>query len=191
MTRDALKRALRAAAFDARAAAHAADPGAPRRAAGHALAVISDLPPGAMVAGYRPVRSEIDPEPLMLALEGLGFGLCLPVIVGRDLPLVFREWRPGAPMEAGTFGIEIPAASVPAEPDLLVVPMLAFDRRGHRLGYGGGFYDRTIAALQARRSLRAIGLAFAAQEVAPLPDADTDMCLDAIVTEVGVILPGP
>ena len=140
-----------------------------------------------MVAGYLPVRSELDPRPAMLALRGLGYRLCVPVVEAPRLPLGFRTWAPGAATERGAFGIEVPVEGAPAEPDLILVPMLAFDARGHRLGYGGGFYDRTIAALRARRPLVALGLAYAGQELPEVPDGDHDMRLDGIVTEAGVL----
>ena len=127
--------------------------------------------------------------PLMLALAGLGFGVALPVIVGRGQPLVFRRWTPGEALEAGPFGTSVPRDGAEVEPDVLVIPMLAFDARCHRLGYGGGFYDRTIAALRARRPVHAFGLAYAGQELPQLPTEATDMQLDAVVTEAGVVRP--
>ena len=183
---DAKKLAARSAALAARAAAHAAGAGAARMVAGHALEAIGQQRGVAVVAGYLPVRSELDPRPAMLALSGLGYGLCVPVVEAPRLPLGFRTWTPVAATERGAFGIEVPVGGAPAEPDLILVPMLAFDARGHRLGYGGGFYDRTIAALRARRRLLALGLAYAGQELAEVPDGDHDMRLDGIVTEAGV-----
>ena len=188
---DARKRAARSAALAARAAAHAAGAGAPRLVASHALEAIGPLRGVAMVAGYLPVRSEVDPRPAMLALAGLGYGLCVPVVEAAGRPLGFRRWTPGAATEPGAFGIEVPVAGEPVDPDLVLVPMLAFDARGHRLGYGGGFYDRTIAALRARRPLVALGLAYAGQAVPEVPAGKTDMRLDGIVTEDGVFWPGP
>ena len=155
--------------------------------AGHALEAIGQQRGISMVAGYLPVRSELDPRPAMLALSGLGYRLCVPVVEAPRLPLGFRTWAPGAVTERGAFGIEVPVEGAPAEPDLILVPMLAFDARGHRLGYGGGFYDRTIAAIRARRPLVALGLAYAGQELPEVPDGDHDMRLDGIVTEAGVL----
>jgi 5-formyltetrahydrofolate cyclo-ligase len=183
------KAAARDAALKARVAAHAAHPGAPRLAAGHALEVIAQLRATRSVAGYLPIRNELDPLPAMLALAGLGYAVGVPVIVARDQPVVFRSWTPGVETERGAFGVEVPKTGAPVEPDVLLVPMLAFDRRGHRLGYGGGFYDRTIAALRSRREIHAFGFAYAAQELPVVPDSETDMRLDAIVTEEGVIWP--
>lgn len=180
-----IKATARAVAAGVRAAAHAAHPGAPRRAAGHVLEAVGQAPGVRLVAGYRPIRSELDPGPAMLALAGCGYGLCLPVVVGPAQPLVFRAWTQGDPLEAGAFGVMVPVAGAVVVPDVLLVPMLAFDGRGHRLGYGGGFYDRTIAALRAGGVLT-LGLAYAAQEVARVPDLETDAALDAVVTEEGV-----
>jgi 5-formyltetrahydrofolate cyclo-ligase len=188
--RAASKKAARAAAIAVRSAAHADSPGAARLAAGHALEAIAGLRGTTAIAGYLPVRREIDPLPAMLALCGLGFRVVVPVIGAREQPLGFREWTPGAATERGAFGVPVPVGGALLEPDVLLVPMLAFDRRGHRLGYGGGFYDRTIADLRARRAVTAIGIAYAAQELPEVPDSAHDMRLDAIVTEQGVIRPG-
>lgn len=145
---------------------------------------------GRVVAGFLPIRSEIDPRPAMAALHAAGARLCVPVVVAKGAPLVFRAWAPGAPTVAGPFGVEIPAEGEEREPNALIVPMLAWDRAGRRLGYGGGFYDRTLAALRARRPVRATGFAFAAQEVPAVPADASDQRLDAIVTELEVVEPG-
>lgn len=150
------------------------------------------LKPAATVTGYIPFRDELDPRPLLTLLEERGFVLGAPSIVERDRPLVFRRWDVYAGLVPGRFGFGIPEPSADApvvEPDLLLVPMLAFDRRGHRLGYGRGYYDRTLAALRARRPIVAVGLAFAAQEVLSLPISVGDQRLDWIVTEAALIHP--
>lgn len=180
----AAKAAARAAALRVRAAAQAAHPGAPKAVARHVAAALAGLRSGAAVAGYLPIRSELDPMPALLALAGRGVPLCLPVVTGPAQPLVFRAWTPGEALEAGAFGVMVPVAGAVVVPAVLLVPMLAFDGRGHRLGYGGGFYDRTIAALGP--GVRTLGIAYAAQEVAVLPDEGTDRVLDAVVTEDGV-----
>src|SRR5699024_8920221 len=149
------KAALRATAQARRRAAHAATPGAAQAARDHFIA--AGLHDGArIVSAYRPIRSELDPEPLMLALIAHGCRLCLPVIEGKGLPLKFREWTPGVSMQAGPYGAQVPAEGAWLDPDLLIVPLLAFDACGQRLGYGGGFYDRTIARLGAAGEVRAI-----------------------------------
>lgn len=182
------KRALRADARAARAAAASARPDAPDCVAGHVRALARGLGPPGIASGYLPVRNELDPRPAMAALEALGWRLALPVVVGPGLPLAFRRWAIGEPTVPAPFGLEIPANEEEVTPGLLLVPMLAFDLRGHRLGYGGGFYDRTIAVLRQRNpAVRAVGVAFAGQEVSVLPDHENDMRLDAILTEEGSV----
>lgn len=173
-------------AFGVRAVACAAAPGAPQAAAGPVVAMAAAGPGRREIAGYLPIRSEFDPLPAMRALSERGLGVSVPVIAGPGRPLTFRRWTPGVALEAGAFGVPVPVAGEAVVPDMLLVPMLAFDARGHRLGYGGGFYDRTIAALRADGGVLAVGLAFVAQEVAAVPDAETDMRLDALVTEAGI-----
>jgi 5-formyltetrahydrofolate cyclo-ligase len=114
----------------------------------------------------------------------------VPVIAARARPLAFRSWQPGVATVAGPLGVEVPVEGEPAEPDALLVPMLAYDARGHRLGYGGGFYDRTIAGLRARGAVAAFGFAYAAQQVDAVPDGETDMRLDAVITEEGILWTG-
>ena len=177
------KATLRKAAQATRARAHAsAEPEQGARVLGEVLADHASR----VLSGYMPMRSEIDPLPAMAAHEG---PVCVPVIAGRGLPLRFREWSPDAALEEGPFGARIPVAGAWMEPHVLIVPLLAFDRRGFRLGYGGGFYDRTLARLRARGSRLALGFAYAAQEVAAVPIEETDQPLDLIVTEAGVITP--
>jgi len=137
---------------------------------------------GRALAGYMPMRTEIDPLSAMAAHDG---PVCVPVIIGPAQALRFREWTPGCAMVPGDFGALIPADGAWIEPDVLIVPLLVFDMRGYRLGYGGGFYDRTLMALRARRPTIATGFAFAAQEVSEVPIDATDQKLDAVVTETG------
>ena len=138
------------------------------------------------VSFYWPIRSEIDPRPVMRDLEARGRVVCLPVSE-RERPLTFRAWTPGAAMEVDAFGVETPGPGAElVVPRILVVPLLAFDARLHRLGYGAGHYDRTLAALRAAGKARAVGFAYAAQEVDELPILPTDVALDAVVTEKGV-----
>jgi 5-formyltetrahydrofolate cyclo-ligase len=157
------------------------------------LAAVS-IPPDAAVSGYWPMRGELDPRPLMTALSARGHGLCLPVVVGKDRPLLFRAWRPGDTLVPGGFGTQVPdSGHEEIVPRLLLVPLLAFDRAGYRLGYGGGFYDRTLADLRAGAALRAAGpviaagLAFSVQEMASVPHDANDARLDWIVTETEAI----
>lgn len=178
------KRRLRAEMLARRAAAFAADPEAGSRLFGHLAAV--GLPERSVVAAYWPLRDELDPRPAMVALLGLGHRLCLPVVVGAGRPLVFRAWTPDAPLEAAGFGTRVPLADAGERtPSVLLVPLVAFDRAGYRLGYGGGFYDRTLAGLRAAGPVLAIGLGYAAQGIERLPREATDERLDWIVTEAG------
>ncbi len=148
------------------------------------------IPADATVSGYWPLRDELDPRPILSTLATRGQRLCLPVVVESGAPLVFRGWKPDVSLEPAAFGTQVPGADCPVlEPDLLLVPLLAFDRRGFRLGYGGGFYDRTLATLRGRRPVLAVGLAFAAQEVDAVPVEAGDEPLDRIVTEREVMTP--
>lgn len=137
------------------------------------------------VAGYIAVGAEADPLPAMARFAGLGRGLALPVVVAPDRPLVFRGWRLGAPLAKLAGLWEPPAAAPMVTPVVVVTPLVAFDRRGWRLGQGGGFYDRTLALLRASGPVLAVGFAFGAQEVDAVPTADGDQRLDAVVTEDG------
>lgn len=138
---------------------------------------------GAVLAGYMPMRTEIDCLPAMAAHCRAGGRVCVPVIPGMAQPLRFHEWTPETEMVEGAFKALIPQGGVELTPTVLIVPLLAFDRRGYRLGYGGGFYDRTLEGLRARGTVTAIGFAFAAQEVETVPTEPTDQPLDMIVTE--------
>ncbi len=143
------------------------------------------------VSAFHPYRSEIDTRPLLGRLAGEGWTTCLPVVVATDRPLLFRRWLPGEPLDRDAMGIAIPAPDAPqAEPDVLIVPLLAFDREGYRLGYGGGYYDRTLAGLRAKKSIIAIGVAYAAQEVESVPHDTHDQKLDFVMTEKGIIACG-
>jgi 5-formyltetrahydrofolate cyclo-ligase len=146
------------------------------------------IAPGAIVAGFMPMKSEINPLPLMRTLAAAGARLALPVVAGQGKPLIMRAWAFGEPLIAGVWGIREPAPLAPAvAPDILIVPLLAFDRTGQRIGYGAGYYDLTIAALRARQAVVAIGVAFAAQEIAAVPATPRDAPLDLVLTEREVI----
>lgn len=146
-----------------------------------------DPPAGAVVSGFWPMRSEVDVRPLMFAFRQRGARLCLPAIVDRTT-IIFRELVRGAPlvdMGFGTFGPGAEAAVL--EPSVMLVPLAAFDARGHRIGYGAGFYDRAIARLaEAGRPPRLIGIAFDCQEVGRVPDQPHDVVLPEILTESGL-----
>lgn len=144
--------------------------------------------PGIIVSAFSPVKTEINPMPLLRKFAEAGCRLALPCIAGRGHPLIMRAWDFGAPMESGQWGIREPAAdAVEVEPDIVIVPLAAFDRAGHRIGYGAGYYDMTLAALRAAKKVIAIGIAFAAQEIAAVPATERDERLDFVLTEREVI----
>ena len=155
------------------------DTGAAARAAEQAGA----LPPGRIVAVYRAIGSELDVEALSRALVQAGRELCLPVVIERDAPMIFRRWSPGEPLELDEAGVPapFPLAEV-VDPDLIVTPLLAFDGWGGRLGQGGGYYDRTFAA---RPDALRVGFAYAGQEVNELPAETHDVRLHGVLTETG------
>lgn len=175
--RDMMRRAQSAAAaYGEDAARHVAD----------ILIPALSLPAGATVAGYAPLKSEIDPTPILDALFRAGHRVALPVIEGDDVPLTFRSWRPGDKLIAGPFGTRTSEAGELIEPVLVLVPLVSFDDQGHRLGRGGGYYDRTLNELRARGPVLAIGLAFDCQRHAGLPIDAHDEALEAVVTERGL-----
>jgi len=138
----------------------------------------------AVVSGFWPIKDEIDIRPLMIELFNTGCQLALPVVQGRGQRLLFRAWRPGDPLEAGVFGTLQPSPKRETlEPEALIVPLLACDEVGWRLGYGGGFYDRTLAALRARHKVTAMGVAFNAQLVPEVPHGPADQRLDWLLTD--------
>jgi 5-formyltetrahydrofolate cyclo-ligase len=145
---------------------------------------------GTVIAGYSPVRSECDPVPLMRSLAGKGAQLALPVVEPKDKTLSFAEWRQGEQLAAGPFGILQPRpGALDVEPDILLVPLVGFDRTGRRIGYGVGYYDRALAALRARRPVIAVGIAFAIQEIEAVVADANDQRLDLVLTEREVIDP--
>jgi 5-formyltetrahydrofolate cyclo-ligase len=177
------KQELRAAALAARdgLAAEA------RAAAAEAIAARGlpfEVAPGTIVSGYAPIRSEIDPTPLMLALAARGARLALPSVTARGQSLIFRAWSPGDRLMLGQLGIPEPSpAAAEVIPDIMLVPLAAFDRLGHRIGYGAGHYDRTFAHLRKARHVAGIGIAFAVQEIEAVPALAHDVALDYVLTE--------
>ena len=143
---------------------------------------------GVIVSGFSPLRTEINPLPLMRRLAEGGNKLALPVVMGRGHPLVMRAWAFGEPLGKGVWGIREPLPEAPeVKPDILLVPLAAFDRTGHRIGYGAGYYDLTLTALRAQKPIVAIGLAYAAQEIPQVPATPRDARLDLVLTEREVI----
>jgi 5-formyltetrahydrofolate cyclo-ligase len=143
---------------------------------------------GTIISGFMPLKSEINPVPLMRKLADAGASLALPVVAGRGQPLIMRAYGFGDVLASGQWGIREPKPDAPEVfPDILLVPLLAFDRAGHRIGYGAGYYDMTIAALRARKPVTAVGIAYAAQEVGAVPTTPRDARLDLVLTEREVI----
>ena len=170
---------MRKAAFEL----HGAE--AARRLAAHGLDFLR-VPPGAVVSGFAAIRDEINPADLMAWLHAEGFRLAMPVMTGKGQPLLMRSWSPGDVMEPAQWGIAEPLDDKPVvEPDVLLVPLLAFDILGYRLGYGGGFYDRTLAKLRAKKPVTAIGVAYDEQKVDAVPVESYDQRLDWVLTPSG------
>lgn len=142
-----------------------------------------------IVSAFHPLRGEPNTLPLLTALADEGFATALPTVVGRESPLTFRLWRPGEPTRAGAMSIREPLEAAPVvDPDLLFVPLACFDRRGHRIGYGAGYYDRTLSKLRATKPVHAVGVAHGVCEVDRVPYETHDQSLDAVVTEQETIL---
>ncbi len=145
--------------------------------------------PGLVIAGYRPIQSEIDPTALMEKLKSRGAQLCLPVMQEDKKPLMFRAWTPGDELNFGNFDVEEPLeTALPVTPEIVLLPLLAFDKKGRRLGYGGGYYDRTLKAMRAANPhVCAVGLGYAAQQLDKVPTDGGDQSLDWVLTETGAM----
>jgi 5-formyltetrahydrofolate cyclo-ligase len=144
--------------------------------------------PALIISAYMPIRSELNPLPLLRRFGEAGARLALPAIAARGRPLSMRAWSIGEPLVRGQWGIREPAATAESvQPDVLLVPLAAFDPRGYRIGYGAGYYDLTLRTLRAAKQIVAIGLAFAVQEIPQVPDLPHDEPLDLVLTERAVI----
>jgi 5-formyltetrahydrofolate cyclo-ligase len=158
-----------------------------RAAAAQALArrgLPFDIAPGTIVSGYAPIRSEIDPTPLMQTIAASGARLALPTVAARGQALTFRAWSPHDKMVLGPLGILEPSPAAPeVVPDIMLVPLAAFDRLGHRIGYGAGHYDYTFAHLRKTKAVRGVGIAFAVQQIKAVPALAHDVALDYVLTE--------
>jgi 5-formyltetrahydrofolate cyclo-ligase len=166
-------------------------PAQSRQAAAEAIAARAfpvRIAAGTIASGFMPLKSEINPLPLLRKLADAGAGLALPVVAGRGKPLIMRAWMWGAPLVAGVWGIrEPPPTAAEVAPDIVLVPLLAFDRAGYRIGYGAGYYDLTLAHLRKNKPITAVGIAFAAQEVETVPRTAFDARLDLMLTETEII----
>ncbi|MCY3675107.1 MAG: 5-formyltetrahydrofolate cyclo-ligase [Rhodobacteraceae bacterium] len=139
-----------------------------------------------IIASYSPIQSEISPKGAIEGLAERGYPLCLPVVIERSQPLKFRSWRINDEMIVGDYGVSIPSGGDWVVPEVIIVPLLAFDEKGYRLGYGGGFYDRTLEKLKREKEVMAVGFAFSGQYCADIPRDEYDYRLDTIVTEQGI-----
>lgn len=180
------KRKLRKEAGKKRKALHGEMGKAARKLIRDAGLDFLELEKPGSVSGFHPYGSEIDCRPLMHRLGKEGWLTCLPVVTGPAEPLIFREWKRDAPLEDGAWDIPAPPADAPeVRPDVLLVPLLAYDDKGFRLGYGGGFYDRTIELALSERKIITVGVAFSGQQVKDVPHSDHDQPLDWVLTELG------
>ena len=145
---------------------------------------------GKTVAAYWPMKDEIDVRPVLDGLSAHAATSALPVMAGNDQPMSFRRWAPGDRLVSAAFGVSEPDPGQPeVDPDIVIVPLLGFDAAGNRIGYGGGYYDRTLAALRERRDLQAVGVAYDQQQCEKIPTDAGDMALDVLITDQRTILP--
>lgn len=188
MTMGEEKRAERTRALARRADAHALHgASAGTGLAEHGLAFLG-IAPGVVVSGFSAIRDEIDPKALLERLDGEGYRIALPVLQGKGRPLQFRSWSPGDQMGSGQWGIAEPLPDKQEVfPDVVLVPLLAFDANGYRLGYGGGFYDRTLERLRARKPVVAVGVGYDELKIDAVPHLDYDERLDWVLTPSGPI----
>ena len=185
---DAAKRALRQDMARRRSVLSAEQREAGAQALAQTGLAFGSPPPGAVVSGYAAIRDELNPLPLLKLLGAGGHPIALPVTAGKGKPLIFRAWEPGAPLKTGAFSVPVPGEDAAVlTPGIVLVPLLAFDTDGFRLGYGAGFYDRTLAGLRAKGSVTAIGIAFDEQRLEAVPRDAYDEPLDWVLTPSGPI----
>ncbi|GLQ34639.1 5-formyltetrahydrofolate cyclo-ligase [Amylibacter marinus] len=180
-----LKQQCRQAAFAARAQAHIS--GVDAKANAQLISFLKMQDEAAIIAAYLPIRTELSPLNAMSKMVARGRVVCVPVVMGTAMPLEFHQWAPDAEMTKGAFGTSVPKNATVLRPDIVITPLAAFDRGGYRLGYGGGFYDRSFAQLSETKDVQAVGFAYSEQEVMMVPREDTDYALDAIITEKGIL----
>ncbi len=180
------RKAKRAVLIERRLTMPAAERAAHSEAITAALIQVLSSLPGALIGFYWPFKGEYDPRPLVRSLHAERTRLALPVVVEKAKPLIFREWWPGMTMTSGAWNIPVPATGQPVAPDVLLVPVVGFDRQAYRLGYGGGYYDRTLAALPTRP--QAIGIGFGLSQIATIHPQRHDIPMDLVVTERGLCL---
>lgn len=180
-----LKSMCRKAAFTARAKAH--QQGLDQEANAQLISFLKMQEDALTISAYMPIRTELSPLKAMEAMARRGSNICVPVVVEAGSPLEFHRWTPDCDMVEGAFGAMIPKDGDVLLPDVIITPLAAFDMGGYRLGYGGGFYDRTFEQLSEFKKVQAIGFAYSAQEVMMVPREDTDYPLDAVITERGIL----
>ena len=180
-----LKSLCRKAAFKARAEAHSVNDD--QEANAQLFSYLKTFDSNLIIASYMPIRTEISPLLAMEKMSKRGYKICVPVVVKEGKPLNFYQWTPNTKMILGAFGAMIPEKSDLLVPDIIITPLVAFDMNGYRLGYGGGFYDRSFAEITKVKKITAIGFAYSAQEVMLVPREATDYKLDQIITEQGLL----
>jgi len=180
-----LKQACRKAGFAQRKLAH--ERGFEADANAQLTNFLKQVEDDKIIALYMPIRTEVSPLPTMERLARRGRKLCLPVVVGEAKPLEFRRYHPDDPLVEGVFGAAIPKEGAVMVPDIIVAPLVAFDAYGYRLGYGGGYYDRSFAQISAQKDILAVGYAYSDQEVMMVPRESTDFQLNAVITEKGAL----
>ena len=180
-----LKLACRKAGFATRKTAHAQ--GHDKDANAQLTAFLKEQEENLVISAYMPIRTEVSPLPTMERMVARGRKICVPVIVGAGQPLEFHQWTPEAEMVEGAFGAYIPKNGTKLIPDIVITPLLAFDAQGYRMGYGGGFYDRSFEQISAVKDVQAVGYAYADQEVLLVPREETDFPLNAVITEKGIL----
>ena len=180
-----MKAMCRKAAFAARKDAHAL--GLDKDANAQLTSFLKMQADDLVIAAYMPIRTEVSPLKSMETMARRGRDICVPVVIGNGQPLEFHRWTPDCEMVEGAFGAMIPAARDVLLPDVVITPLAAFDMNGYRLGYGGGFYDRSFEELSEKKQVQAIGFAYDAQEVMIVPREETDFRLNAMITEKGIL----
>ncbi len=180
-----LKQACRKAGFATRKIAHTM--GHDKEANAQLTAFLKEQDENLVISAYMPIRTEVSPLPTMERMAARGRKICVPVIIRAGLPLEFHQWTPEAEMVKGAFGAYIPKNGTKMIPDIVITPLLAFDAHGYRMGYGGGFYDRSFEQISAMKDVQAIGYAYSDQEVLLVPREETDFPLNAVITEKGIL----
>lgn len=180
-----LKQACREAGFATRKIAHTRDHD--KAANAQLTAFLKAQDPDLVISAYMPIRTEVSPMPTMKRMAARGRKLCVPVVMEMEQPLEFHQWTPETEMVGGVFGAYIPKHGIKLIPDIVITPLLAFDAHGYRMGYGGGFYDRSFEQISALKDVQAVGFAYSDQEVLLVPREETDFPLNAVITEKGIL----